>query len=107
MIAHTLALILLAGGLGSLGSLPFVFLAMIAMYMLLVLPNQRKQKQWQAMLSQLKTGDRVTTSGGIRGTVVSVKDDAVIVKTQPDGTKLEFAKAAISAVTTDEEAAKA
>ncbi len=94
------------GGFGSLGGLPFIFLAMVAMYFLMVVPNQRKQKQWQSMLGQLKTGDRVTTTGGVRGTVVVVKDDVVIVRTQPDGVKLEFAKAAISAVTTDDDTAK-
>lgn len=104
MSSQALALLLAGGGLGALGGLPFIFLAMIAMYLLLVLPNQRKQKQWQTMLGQIKAGDRVTTTGGIRGTVVVVKDDVLVVKTQPDGVKLEFAKAAISAVTTDEDA---
>jgi preprotein translocase subunit YajC len=59
------------------------------------------------MLNQLKTGDRVTTSGGIRGVIVMVKDDSLIVKTSPDGVKLELVKSSISAVTTDEDAAKA
>ena len=65
-----MALILAGGGLGSLGGLPFIFLAMIAMYLLMIVPNQRKQKQWQSMLSKIKAGDRVTTTGGIRGAVV-------------------------------------
>src|ERR1700760_4718395 len=100
-------MILAGGGFTSLGGLPFLFLAMIAMYLLMIVPNQRKQKQWQGMLSKIKAGDRVTTTGGIRGTVVAVKDDVLVVKTQPDGVKLEFTKAAVSAVTTDEEPAKA
>ena len=55
--------------------LPFV--AIIAVfYLLLIRPNQNKQKQWQQMLSDLKPGDRVTTTGGIRGTVLSIKEDA-------------------------------
>jgi preprotein translocase subunit YajC len=57
------------------------------------------------MLGQLKTGDRVTTNCGIRGTVLTVKDDLVILRVQPDGVKLEFVKSAIAAVTTDEQAA--
>ena len=108
MDSHGFALFL-AGGLsfGSLGGLPFIFLAMVAMYFVMVVPNQRKQKQWQTMLAALKPGDKVTTSGGLRGKVVVVKDDSVIVRTEPDGTKLEFVKAAISAVTTDDETVKA
>jgi len=74
----------------------------VAMYFLLIAPNQRKQKVWQTMLSQLKPGDRVTTNGGMRGQIVSVKDDVLIIKTQPDGVKFEVVRSAIAAVTTDE-----
>jgi preprotein translocase subunit YajC len=93
----------LAGGLSSLGGLPLLLFMFIAMYALLILPNQRKQKKWQEMLSNLKTGDRVTTNGGMRGTVVSVKDDVLVLKCAPDNVKLEVVKSAIAAVTTDEE----
>jgi preprotein translocase subunit YajC len=54
------------------------------------------------MLGKLKTGDKVTTNGGIRGVIVSVKDDVVQLKIAPDGVKLEFVKNAIASVTTDE-----
>jgi preprotein translocase subunit YajC len=69
----------------------------------MIAPQQRKQKKWQSMLSQLKNGDRVTTNGGIRGVIVSVKDDAVLLKVAPDNIKLEFVKSAIAAVTTPDE----
>jgi preprotein translocase subunit YajC len=94
-----------AGGFGNLGSLALPILFFIVLYFLMIAPNQRKQKKWQEMLGQLKSGDRVTTNGGIRGTVLSVKDDIVILRVQPDGVKLEFVKSAIAAVTTDEQAA--
>ncbi|HVG27182.1 MAG TPA: preprotein translocase subunit YajC [Acidobacteriaceae bacterium] len=103
MSSSSLGMVAAAGGLGSLGGLPFLLVMFVAMYFLLIAPNQRKQKQWQGMLEKLKSGDRVTTNGGIRGTVVTVKDDTVIVRTSPDGVKLEMVKSAISAVTTDEE----
>ena len=96
-----------AGGfaLGNLGGLALPLLFFAVLYFLMIAPNQKKQKKWQEMLSQLKSGDRVTTNGGLRGTVLSVKDDVVILRVQPDGVKLEFVKSAIAAVTTDEEAA--
>jgi preprotein translocase subunit YajC len=94
-----------AGGLGSLGSLALPILFFVVLYFLMIAPNQKKQKKWQEMLGQLKSGDRVTTNGGIRGTVLTVKDDIVILRVQPDGIKLEFVKSAIAAVTTDEQAA--
>jgi preprotein translocase subunit YajC len=92
--------------MGSLGSsaqllLPLVFFALL--YFLMIAPNQKKQKKWQLMLSQLKNGDRVTTNGGIRGTIISVKDDAVQLRIPPDNIKLEFVKSAIAAVTTPDE----
>ena len=57
------------------------------------------------MLSELKAGDRVTTNGGIRGTIITVKEDAIVLRVQPDGVKLEFARQSIAAVTTDTPAA--
>jgi preprotein translocase subunit YajC len=91
-------------GLGNLGGLALPVLFFVVLYFLMIAPNQKKQKKWQEMLGQLKSGDRVTTNGGIRGTVLTVKDDVVIVRVQPDGVKLEFVKSAIAAVTTDEAA---
>ena len=93
------------GGLGSIGSLALPILFFVVLYFLMIAPNQKKQKKWQEMLGQLKTGDRVTTNGGLRGTVLTVKDDVVVLRVQPDGVKLEFVKSAIAAVTTDEQAA--
>ncbi|HEY1993152.1 MAG TPA: preprotein translocase subunit YajC [Edaphobacter sp.] len=93
------------GGLGSLGSLALPILFFVVLYFLMIAPNQKKQKKWQEMLGQLKSGDRVTTNGGLRGTVLTVKDDVVVLRVQPDGVKLEFVKSAIAAVTTDEQAA--
>ncbi|QMV18711.1 preprotein translocase subunit YajC [Granulicella sp. 5B5] len=101
------ALFAMPGFLGQLGGLPFLLLMFVVMYFLLIAPNQKKQKTWQAMLASLKAGDRVTTNGGIRGTIVSVKDDVLVIKTAPDGIKLEFAKSAVAAVTTDDAAPKA
>jgi preprotein translocase subunit YajC len=93
-----------AFGLGNLGGLALPILFFAAMYFLMIAPNQKKQKKWAEMLGQLKSGDKVTTNGGIRGTVLTVKEDAVIVRVQPDGVKLEFVKSAIAAVTTEEAA---
>ena len=87
---------------GNFGSLPIFVIMIVAMYFLLIVPNQRKQKAWNTMLASLKSGDKVTTNGGIKGTIISVKDDTLVLRTQPDGVKLEFAKSAIAAVTTDE-----
>jgi preprotein translocase subunit YajC len=46
-------------------------------YILLILPQQRRQKKLQQMLGELKTGDKVITNGGIYGTIVGVEDDTL------------------------------
>lgn len=72
------------------------------LYFVMIRPQQKRQKQWQSMLSSIKSGDRVTTAGGIRGTILSLKDDSVIIRVAPDNLKLEVAKTAIASVTTQE-----
>ncbi len=82
--------------------LPFV-LIIVVFYFLLIRPNQNKQKQWQEMLNNLKAGDKITTTGGLRGTIVSLRDDAIQLRLPPDNIKVEVVKSAIAAVTTPEE----
>ncbi|MGB6742605.1 MAG: preprotein translocase subunit YajC [Terracidiphilus sp.] len=71
-------------------------------YLFLMRPQQKKQKQWQEMLASIKAGDRVTTAGGIRGIILSIKDDAIVIRVAPDNVKIEVAKTAIASVTTQE-----
>src|SRR2546422_11615101 len=82
-----------ATGAGWLGFAPLIFIFAI-FYFLLIMPQQRRQKKWQAMLSALKTGDKITTSGGLRGTIISLKDDAVTLRVPPDNLKLEVSRGA-------------
>jgi preprotein translocase subunit YajC len=70
------------------------------------MPQQRRQKKWQQMLGELKTGDKVVTSGGLRGTIVAIKDDYVHLRVPPDNLKIEVSRASVSSVTTADEAGK-
>jgi preprotein translocase subunit YajC len=88
---------------GLVSFLPFILIIAV-FYLLLIRPNQKKQQQWQQMLSNLKAGDKVTTTGGIKGTILSVKDDAFQLRVPPDNIKIEVVKSAIASVTTEEEA---
>jgi len=87
------------------GILPFV-LIFVVFYFLLIRPQQTRQKKWQAMLSQLKPGDRVTTNGGIRGTILSIKEDVLQIRVAPDNVRLEVAKGSIASVITQDEGTK-
>ena len=90
-----------AGGLG-MGLFMFPLLFIFAMFYF----QQRKTKKWQEVLSNLKNGDRVTTSGGIRGLVIALKDDAVHLRVPPDNLRLEVAKASITAINREDEEKK-
>ena len=69
----------------------------------MIRPQQTKQKHWQEMLNNLKPGDKVTTTGGMRGTIIALRDDAVQLRLPPDNIKIEVVKSAIASVTTPEE----
>jgi preprotein translocase subunit YajC len=98
-----IALFLAAGAAqGYLTFLPFV-LIVVVFYFMLIRPNQNRQKKWQDMLSSLKPGDKVTTTGGLRGTILSIKEDAIQLRIPPDNVKVEVIKTAIASVTTQEE----
>ena len=89
------------GGSSLLTIAPLLFIFAI-FYFLLIMPQQRRQKKWQAMLGELKTGDRITTSGGLRGTIMSLKDDSIILRVPPDNLKLEVTRGSVVSVTTEE-----
>ena len=93
------------GGIGWLGIAPLIFIFAI-FYFLLIMPQQRRQKKWQGMLDQLKTGDKVTTSGGLRGTIMALKDDSIHLRVPPNNLVLEVTKASVAQVTTSEEEVK-
>jgi len=94
------------GSMGWLGIAPLIFIFAI-FYFLLIMPQQRRQKKWQAMLEQLKTGDRVTTSGGLRGTIMALRDDSLHLRVPPNNLVLEVTKASVVQVTTSEDEVKA
>jgi len=89
-------------GMGLLQLAPLIFIFAI-FYFLLIMPQQRKQKKWQAMLSELKNGDKIVTSGGLRGTIISLKEDALTLRVPPDNLKLEVTRASVVSVTTAED----
>lgn len=90
------------GGSSWVALAPILFIFVI-FYFLLILPQQRRQKKWQAMLGELKTGDRVLTSGGIRGTIIALRDDFIHLRVPPDNLRIEVARSAVVSVGQGEE----
>ena len=82
--------------------LPLVLIFVI-FYFLLIMPQQKRQKKWQHMLTELKTGDRVMTQGGIAGTIVALRDSSIHLRVPPDNLRLEISKNAVVSVMGPEE----
>jgi len=77
---------------------PFIFIG-VFFYLILIAPQRRKQKEQQKMIAAADKGDRVTTIGGIMGTIVAVADDSVTIKVdESSNTKIRFQKSALASV---------
>ncbi len=61
-------------------------------YFLLIRPQRKKDKKVKDMLAALKPGDRVTTIGGIYGTIVSIKDETITLAVGQSRTEMVFAR---------------
>lgn len=91
-----------AEGGGGLG-LVMILVVFAIFYFLLIMPVQRRQKKVQKMHRELKTGDRVITSGGLRGTIISIKEDTLQLRVAPDQIKLELVRSAVAQVINPEQ----
>jgi len=80
-------------------------LLMVALYFFMIAPQNKKRKEHEKMLTELKSGDEVVTAGGIYGTITSVKDDRFVVRIGDNNAKVEVGKGFISAVVKKTDAA--
>jgi preprotein translocase subunit YajC len=92
-----------ASGPASILSTPIVpIICLVAIfYFLAIRPQNQKQKQLQALINAVKTGDRVVTSSGIHGMISNVKETTVILKIA-DNVKIEIDKSSIGTVKRDD-----
>lgn len=74
-------------------ALPFGFVIVI-MYFLVIRPQSKKQKEHQAFLNQLKSGDKVVTQGGMLGRVTGVNDDTITIEIS-DRVRVKMQRSAI------------
>lgn len=95
------------GGTGSF-FLPAIIVILGLGYVMLILPERKKQKAFRDQIANLKKNDRVVTIGGIYGTIANIQreSDKVTVKVD-DQTKIDFTLGAISRVISDEGAGDA
>lgn len=76
-----------------------LILLVIVMYFLMIRPQKKKDKQIQEMRNSLQVGDEIVTIGGLRGKIVKVKEESIILQVGVEKVKLEFEKWAVSNVT--------
>ena len=87
------------------GILPFVMIAAV-FYLLMFLPMQRQKKQQAQMLASLEPGKTVVTTGGIVGTIVSTKEDTIVIQVKPDNIRIQLARHAVTGIVPEEEVKK-
>ncbi|MDP2172482.1 MAG: preprotein translocase subunit YajC [Candidatus Cloacimonadaceae bacterium] len=90
-------------GTGGLFGSPIIFMVLIfgIMYFLMIRPQQKRQKEMQKMLESLQVNDKVLTSSGIYGRVVSIKPDKNIIVIEIDETnkiRVDFQRSAIASI---------
>jgi preprotein translocase subunit YajC len=95
-------LFLFQGG-GGFGFLVPMLLVFGVFYLLLIRPQQKKQRQLQATIAGLKAGDKVVTTGGIIGVITAVRDTSFLIRSA-DKSMLEIARSAVAGVDSEEEA---
>jgi preprotein translocase subunit YajC len=93
-------LLLFQGGGSALVSFVPMILIIGVFYMLLIRPQQQRQRKLQQTISELKAGDRVITTGGVIGTITTVKDTSFLIRSA-DKTILEIMRSSVAGV--DEE----
>jgi preprotein translocase subunit YajC len=93
-------IILLQAG-GGFGFLVPMLLVFGVFYLLLIRPQQKKQRQLQSQIAGLKAGDKVVTTGGVIGTITAVKDTSFLVRSA-DKTILEIARSAVAGIDAEE-----
>ena len=94
-----------AGG----GGLSFLFPTLLIIgifYVVLIMPERKKQKAKQTMIDAMKKGDKVMTSSGIYGSVAQIQEEVVVLQVS-DGVRMRFNRAAIQTILSDEKSEKA
>lgn len=85
-----------------ISSIGFMVIVFAAMYFFMIRPTQKREKEVNKMRENLKVGDNIITIGGIKGKIIKIGDDFVVIESSNSKTKLEFVKSAIGTVITSD-----
>ena len=94
--------------LGGMGGMILMMVALLGvMYFVTIRPENKRKKEAEAMRNSIKVGDKVTTIGGLVGTICHVKEDKIVLETSADRVRVEFLKSAIQSNDSANERARA
>ncbi|HXQ71097.1 MAG TPA: preprotein translocase subunit YajC [Pyrinomonadaceae bacterium] len=99
-----LTLLVLQSGTGGLIGLMPILLIILVFYFLIIRPQQKRQRELQETIANLKIGDRIVTTGGVIGVITTVRDTSFLIRSA-DKSILEIARTSIAGI--DEEGNKA
>lgn len=97
-------LLILQSGAGGLFQFTPILLIILVFYFLIIRPQQKRQRQLQDTIANLKIGDRIVTTGGVIGVITTVRDTSFLIRSA-DKSILEIARTSIAGI--DEEGNKA
>src|SRR5512145_1036819 len=97
---HTFLILFQSGAGGLLQLLPIVLIIAV-FYVLLIRPQQKRQRQLQETIATLKIGDRVVTNGGIIGVITTVKETSFVIRSA-EKSMLEVARNSIAGIDEEE-----
>ena len=89
-----------------LGFLPMIVILAL-FYLMIIRPQQKRQKEAQNMRNSIQVGDQIITIGGIIGKIIQVKDDIVVIEVGSQKSSMEILKSAIGSVTKKKDVAEA
>ncbi len=92
---------------GMLGSILMMVALLGVFYFLMIRPENKRKKEAEQMRAAIKVGDKITTIGGIVGTVVDIKNDNIVIETSADQVRMELTKWSVSTNETAAEKAQA
>lgn len=86
------------GGFGLAGTIAYILFFVVIMYLLIFLPQKRRDKKAKEMVNAVQVGNQVVTIGGIAGKVINIKDDELTIETGVERAKINVKKWAIKEV---------
>lgn len=82
--------------MGTLIQLAPMLIILVVFYAMILIPEKKRKKNYEAMIAGLQLNDEVMTRGGVIGKIITIDDENVVLESGPDRVRLRFSKSAIA-----------